>query len=58
VAHSTDDEEVGMAQEVNHPKTSLNFPRRRWGSIGQVKLSPYKLSDQLEILSKKFAMDF
>ena len=31
VAHSRDDEEVGMAHEV---KTSLNFPWRQWGSIG------------------------
>ena len=33
VVHSRDDEEVGVAHEVNHPKTSLNCPRR-WDSIG------------------------
>jgi len=42
---------MGESQEVNSPKISHNFPRRQWGSIGKVKLSPKKLSDQPEIFS-------
>ena len=36
VVHSRDEEEVGVAHGV---KTSLNFPRRQWGSIGSVNPS-------------------
>jgi len=29
-----EDEGVGMAHEITSPKTSLIFPKQRWGSIG------------------------
>jgi len=34
VIYSKDDQKVGVAHEVELPKTSLNFPRQQWGSIG------------------------
>ena len=49
--HSSDDKEAGVAHEL---KTSLNFPTQHWGSTGQVKLSPNKLSGGSEMLSKSY----
>jgi len=56
VVHNRDNQEVGVAHEVASPKNP-NFPKQRQGSIGLVKLSPKKLSDRPEMLSK-VAMEF
>jgi len=49
VVHSRDDQEVGMAHEVKSPD---NQPQFSHTMMGKVKLSPNKLLDQPEILSK------
>ena len=54
MVHSRDDEEVGVAHEVKSPENQPQFSQTM---IGQVKLSPTKLSDQPEMLLK-VAMEF
>jgi len=49
VVHSRDDKEVGIAHEVKSPKNQPLFSQT---TMGQVKLSPKKLSDQPEMLLK------
>jgi len=41
-----------VAHEVKSPENQPQFSQTTMGSIGKVKISPKKLSDQPEMLSK------
>jgi len=49
MVHSRDDKEVGVAHEVKSPENQPEFSET---TMGQVKVSPNKLSDRSEVLSK------